>query len=112
MRERLIEILNKTFEEQYEKRGLLTANHTADYLLENGVIVPPVKVGDIMWIPSVHSNKVYSKAVKEILIHEKDGDIGKYVYCSSAYFPFENIGKTVFLTREEAEQVLKEREKT
>lgn len=82
----------------------------ADGLLANGAIVPPCKVGDILWIPSVNSNKVYSKCIKEILIHEKDGEIGKYVYVSSAYFPFENIGKTVFLTREEAEKALKERE--
>lgn len=35
-RERLIELLDKTFAEQYEKRGFLTAPHTADYLLANG----------------------------------------------------------------------------
>ena len=38
-REKLIELLNETFEEQYEKRGLLTAPHTADHLLANGVKV-------------------------------------------------------------------------
>ena len=79
----------------------------ADYLLANGVIVPPCKVGDVLWIPSVNSNKVYSKVVKDILIREKDGEVGKYIYASSAYFPFESIGKTVFLTREEAEAKLK-----
>lgn len=39
-RDRLIEKLDKSFAEQYEKRGLLTAQHTADDLLANGVIVP------------------------------------------------------------------------
>ena len=39
-RDRLIELIEKTFAEQYEKRGLLTAPHTADYLLSKGVIVP------------------------------------------------------------------------
>ena len=39
-RDRLIELIEKTFAEQYEKRGLLTAPHTADDLLANGVIVP------------------------------------------------------------------------
>lgn len=38
-RDRLIELLNNSFAEQYEKRGLLTAPHTADDLLANGVIV-------------------------------------------------------------------------
>ena len=36
---KLIEILNNSFAEQYEKRGLLTAQHTADDLLANGVIL-------------------------------------------------------------------------
>lgn len=39
-REKLIEKLDKSFAEQYEKRRLLTAQHTADYLLANGVILP------------------------------------------------------------------------
>ena len=49
MRDRLIELLcsaplgSKTFEEQYYKS---TITRIADYLLENGVIVPPCKVGD------------------------------------------------------------------
>lgn len=42
---KLVEILDKSFAEQYEKRGLLTAHHTANDLLVNGVIVPPCKVG-------------------------------------------------------------------
>lgn len=41
-RQKLIELLNSSFEKQYEKRGLLTAPHTADDLLANGVTVQPV----------------------------------------------------------------------
>ncbi len=104
MRDRLIELLDDYMGNEFSKNDGL-----ADYLLANGVIVPPCKVGDVLWIPSVNLNKVYSKVVKEILIQEKDDEVGMYVYASFAYFPFENIGKTVFLTREEAEQALKER---
>lgn len=39
-REKLVELLNSSFEKQYEKRGLLTAPHTADDLIANGVTVP------------------------------------------------------------------------
>lgn len=39
MRDRLIEILTKSFDEQYEKRGLIIPQYTADYLLANGVMV-------------------------------------------------------------------------
>lgn len=38
-REKLVELLNESFATQYEKRGLLTAVHTADYLIANGVTV-------------------------------------------------------------------------
>ena len=37
MKEKLIELLNRSFDEQYYKRGLLTARHTAEDLIENGV---------------------------------------------------------------------------
>ena len=36
-REKLIELLHKSFAEQYERRALLTAPHTADHLIANGV---------------------------------------------------------------------------
>ncbi|MBO5837247.1 MAG: hypothetical protein J6Q92_05070 [Oscillospiraceae bacterium] len=39
MREKLIELLNNSFDEQYSKRGLLTAPHTADDLIANGVTI-------------------------------------------------------------------------
>ena len=44
VREKLIEILEKSFEKQYEKRGLLTAPHTVKDLIDNGVTVQK-------WIP-------------------------------------------------------------
>jgi hypothetical protein len=43
-REKLIELLNNSFDEQYSKRGLLTAPHTAGHLIANGVTVKK-------WIP-------------------------------------------------------------
>ena len=44
VREKLIEILDNSFEKQYEKRGLLTAPHTVEDLIANGVTVQE-------WIP-------------------------------------------------------------
>lgn len=38
-REKLVELLDKSFGAQYEMRGLLTAVHTAEYLIANGVTV-------------------------------------------------------------------------
>jgi hypothetical protein len=54
-REKLIARLNASFEMQYRKRGLLTAQHTADDLISYGVTfakdtnVPDKNVGT--WIP-------------------------------------------------------------
>ena len=39
VREKLVELLNNSFAEQYEKRGLLTAPHTAADLISHGVTV-------------------------------------------------------------------------
>ena len=39
VREKLVELLNNSFDEQYSKRGLLTAPHTAADLIANGVTV-------------------------------------------------------------------------
>lgn len=61
-RERLIELLcsaplgSKTFEQQYYKS---TITKIADYLLANGVIVPPCKIGDTVYkvIPKCTARK-------------------------------------------------------
>lgn len=44
-KEKLIELLNNSFDEQYSKRGLLTGLHTANDLIANGVTVQ-------QWIPA------------------------------------------------------------
>lgn len=67
----------------------------------------PCKVGDVVYAVSKCNNKIFSKKVVEILLKEDNG----YVYTEPCYFIFEDFGKVVFLTREEAEKVLKECEK-
>lgn len=105
MRERLIELIigadmcmwgtNKPFAEVY-----------ADYLIENGVIVPPCKVGNIVYYPSEVENKVLETTVEKIVIKNDNKWLGIGVF----NYPFESIGRSIFLTKEEAEQALKERE--
>lgn len=112
-RDRLIELLDKTFAEQYKKRGLLTAPHTADHLLANGVICPPCKVGAIVYLFYPVRKGIYEAVVDEICLMEKSN----FIVTRDLYFNrrqsifFEQIGKTVFLTKEEAEEKLKELEK-
>lgn len=74
----------------------------ADRLLDDGVIVPPVKVGDKVYYPSASFGRIFEKTVDEILMSDK----GNYIHFASTYMPFENIGKTVFLTREQTEKAL------
>ena len=88
---------------------------TADLLLEHGVIVLPCKVGDTLWYISKFGEKVI-KPIKVTNIELNDCREMGYGYLSFKYGEtslqygtiFSNIGKTVFLTREEAEQAVKE----
>ena len=101
-RDRLIELLANSG----CSADLETYQEIADHLLANGVIVPPCKVGDIVHYPYDYGNKVLEKTVKSIVIENND----KWLDVGVSFLPFENIGKTVFLTKEEAEEKLKENE--
>lgn len=76
----------------------------ADHLIKNGVVVPPCKVGDTVYYPYEYGNVVLEKTVIKIVIEKED----RWLDIGVSFLPFENIGKTVFLTKEEAEQKLKE----
>ena len=96
----------------------------ADYLLENGVIVPPCKVGQTVWgkrgcfisYPTKWENPNSLIPCEVIVI--KESKKGKYILLkpllietygmrkANERFPFSAIGKTVFLTKEEAEKAL------
>ena len=118
-RERLIELLMQG-DIAAAKQGVFNccmcrreAETIADYLLENGVIVPPVKVG-----ATVYCTDSYRHLIKPLEIIGFEVDYTKRIckyYCSGgdytpAWFKPAEMGKTVFLTREEAEKALKERE--
>lgn len=76
----------------------------ADYLLANGVIVPSCKEGDIIYfIDDIFENLEHGK-VCGFLIYE--GKMSLVVDNGE-----ENFIASWYLTREEAEQALKEREK-
>lgn len=109
---RLIELVDKAKEEYAND---ITDHTETDYIVETllneGAILPPCKVGDKVYYPSGSFDRIFEKTVDEILINENESDIGCYVHFASTYMPFENIGKTVFLTKEEAERALAERSK-
>ncbi len=123
MRDRLVElILNADNYDSFECKlcdkcddacDCCYAEKIADYLLDDGWIRPPCKVGDTLYaisqmkdkriLPFVNKYEATSIKLgkrKCVVYHEVDGYI--------KLFKQEDFGKTVFLTKEEAEQKLKE----
>lgn len=88
-------------------------DRTADWLLANGVIVPPCKVGDITYILDYEvNNHLESKlrgiapSVVEAIVIE---DEGVWIENEHAKYHITSFGETIFLTKEDAEKALKER---
>lgn len=102
MRDRLISLIKDSLFKHIDKSCNLAEN-IADDLLENGVVVPPCKVGDVVY-------RIYTRAwigedvVREVVVSENGvfyvDDKGRMTSCNK-------FGKTVFLTREDAEAKLK-----
>ena len=84
----------------------------ADYLLANGVIVPPCKVGDIVY--TIFEGKIGTLKVVYAKTEESAEGVSKYYDAENKFLkmPFAecHIGKSIFLTPETVEQALKERE--
>lgn len=107
-RERLIDLLRETFDEQCEKIRLVTAEHTADFLLANGVLVPTCKVGDKVYYVRYHWGNIVKTRIEKIILK------GSKLYIKIGYFddyevPCSKIGESVFFSRLEAEKALRER---
>lgn len=82
----------------------------ADYLLANGVIVLPVKVGYTVY--NIDGECVSDSVVIECKIDEcATGFKSQTYYGEEMEFDDYDIGKCIFLTKEEAEKALKERKK-
>ena len=84
----------------------------AEHLLENSVLVPPVKVGDIAYKIVETCPKPYIKGIPiGVIVFKGTNDFSKELWedvYGGVIGSFADIGKTVFLTKEEAEKALKE----
>ena len=104
MRDRLIDLI-------HDSDLSLDSVRLADHLLANGVIVPPCKVGDKLY-EVIDDEELF---ITELTVTE----VGTKVVFYSGYvppkddihyhIPIDEIGKTYFFTREEAEKALAER---
>jgi hypothetical protein len=122
MRDRLVELLgNRCCSKQipceiceYQNFGDCHKYALAEHLIANGVIVPPCNIGDVVYSIRTDTKVIYSCSVCEFIINKHFENIHKEckVYIIEdgrfTYFDFSSFGKTVFFTKEEAEQKLKE----
>lgn len=89
----------------------------ADCLIENGVIVPPCKVGDTVYYintqyhMALYRNKIYEAKVARIVVTSLGVCLVIHIKDESGCCEVPDVrdfGKTVFLTKEEAEKALAE----
>ena len=103
-RERLVDLLMES-EVEADKKDM---ESIADYLLENGVIVPPVKIGTKVYLTPVSGTEIYEHTIDGYR-SITNGLAPVEMLIDVCWGNTEHIGKTVFLTREEAEKALAER---
>ena len=114
MRDRLIEIINNCAKQPIMIEGLEHWSDTiADYLLENGVIVPPCKVGDTVWYIDTNYN-IQKAEVTCIDIRSTSKSLiaTRYVWETEETVKlalmFEHLNEGYCLTKEQAEKALAE----
>lgn len=104
-RDRLIELITKEVPRP-------KADALAGWLLANGVIVPPCKVGQTVWILFTIEKTIESREIESIMQRQKSWTI-RFTNgdCFTVWDNAEDeyFGKTVFLTKVEAEKALAER---
>lgn len=106
MRDRLIKILHEMPKE-------MTIGECADYLLANGVVVPPCKVGDVVYFIIEDDETEEGKYISKQQINDVST---KGIFVSDSlteencgcFVTFSDFGESAFHTEEEAERALKE----
>lgn len=114
MRDRLIKLINNypcmsTAEDCFIES---ISSDFADYLLANGVVVPPCKVGDMVYFVIEDDVTEEGKYISKQQINDVST---KGIFVSDSlteencgiFIPFSDFGKTAFLSEEEAERALK-----
>ena len=119
MRDRLIELIRQARKKTKDSNSTLEREMIfAEHLLANGVIVPPCKVGDTVYV--ICNYTVQETTVFSLKMETEDGKYVFYIHAKAvdgaeltidgeyvAVFKTFRFGKAVFLTKEEAEEALK-----
>lgn len=112
MRDRLIELLDDTLKEWECDVQPETVLQIAEYLLENGVIVPPCKVGDTVYL--IKYGDVIELVVRDLLFDTKGlyslvaSRKDQHQRCTFEYNRFRGDLEYIKFTREQAEKALAE----
>ena len=104
MRDRLIELLCGHYMSTTDD-----AEKVADLILADGWMRPPCKVGNMVYCRVEGFSQLLQGIVRRITTFKDDFyiiEVAIYGYYAQQYTN-KDIGKTVFLTKEEAEQALK-----
>lgn len=109
-RERLIELLEQAFYNADDNYGTPNIEQVAYNLLENGVIVQPVKIGTRVY--TIICGQIYEY---EIASYTVDGDGFSFIHLAymtgntmhGATHVIEEFKRQYYLTEEEAEKALK-----
>ncbi len=121
-RERLAELIAECItirECSFSEDKRPTCEELADYLLSKSVICSPCKVGDVVWVvytpkwPANPSDKgkwfMRQDGIQRIIFGAKGVSFETW---NMGTMPSKAIGEKLFLTREEAEAALAERQKS
>lgn len=123
-RERLIELISHyqveitAYEASCGRSTRAVSERLADYLLSNGVIVPPCCIGDTVYEIRENgknpiSGKRFDRCITTVQMLDCAAIRKSTLYAKEKRYAKNDsvrLGKTVFLTREEAEKALEERE--
>lgn len=112
MKDRLIELLESTPTDFDGNRNVVII---AEHLIKNGVIIPPCNVGQTVWLIKSLNWQRTEWGIEEgkiSMIQQKVDKSWKFRISNNGSvsdYTVDAVGKTVFLTRKEAEQALAER---
>lgn len=122
MRDRSTELVRDASAKWYREAVEGTTEKTssayiAGHLIANGVVLPPVNIGQTVWVYNQTTNNIYRNTVIGIKIFGTGKNANKIIVkyvnqrgeTSDRKFAWAQIGKQVFLSEEEAVQALVER---
>ena len=106
-RDRLKQVIEDILDEGFSKHIPLTSDFLADNLIAKGSRLLPCNVGDVLYYIDRCTNTIQTDSVK-YFICTKSGIKPILEHHNTLFWDMYEFGKTVFLSREEAEKSLEE----